>query len=296
MWCDTRLELTMNIMEIWERIYDNGLTKKNNKFRLLSWDVAFDPVTCSMSLYHAVTWITIHGRKRDVPPDHLLLDRSPNIEPLISRWELDKFKNCWNKSFRTSRILTLLYQQFSNLLISQRDMGGPRLGALSNDRWSRVGSWLYRKLVTYITFPMGCHRRVEVGRMKWEVYWYWSELNGFCTVIRRGSHHAPSRARLMCWQFEAVETSRAAHTSYVLPYSTRRGTSRTIYAEQPCSIFFFPSLISFAERKEVLQDEHTFCLRECLLTTFERSQSFGLDFVECWLTSERCGRRFSVYL
>ncbi len=27
-------------------------------------------------------------------PDHLLLDRSPNIGPLISRWELDKFRNC----------------------------------------------------------------------------------------------------------------------------------------------------------------------------------------------------------
>ncbi len=56
----------------------------------------------------------------------LILDQS------LSRWELDKFKNCWNKSFRASRILTLLYQQFSNLLISQRDMSGPRLGALSN--------------------------------------------------------------------------------------------------------------------------------------------------------------------
>jgi hypothetical protein len=56
--------------------------------------------------------------------------------PLISRWELDKFKNCWNKSFRISRILTLLYQQFSNLSFSPRDMSGPRLGALSNNKWS----------------------------------------------------------------------------------------------------------------------------------------------------------------
>jgi hypothetical protein len=71
-----------------------------------------------------------------VPLDHPLLDRSPNIGPLISRWELDKFKNCWNKSFITSKILTLLYQQFSNLLISQRDMSGPRLGTLSNNMWS----------------------------------------------------------------------------------------------------------------------------------------------------------------
>jgi hypothetical protein len=69
-------------------------------------------------------------------PDHLLLDSAPIIGPLISRWELDKFKNCWNKSFGTSKILTLLYQQFLNLLFSQRDTSGPRLGALSNNRWS----------------------------------------------------------------------------------------------------------------------------------------------------------------
>jgi hypothetical protein len=75
-------------------------------------------------------------RCKSVPPDHLLLDRSPNIGPLLSHWELGKFKNCWNKSFRTAKILTLLYQQFLNLLISQQDMSGPRLGALSNNRWS----------------------------------------------------------------------------------------------------------------------------------------------------------------
>ncbi len=97
--------------------------------------------------------------------DHLLLDSVPNIGPIISRWELDKFrnfwhksfrtskiltllgpliscweldksKNCWNKSFRSSKILTLLYNKFSNSLISQRDMSGPRLGTLSNNRWS----------------------------------------------------------------------------------------------------------------------------------------------------------------
>jgi hypothetical protein len=73
-----------------------------------------------------------------LPSDHLLLDTSHNIGPLVSRWELDKFENCWNKSFRTTKILTLLYQQFSNLLISQRDMSCPRLGALSNNRWSGV--------------------------------------------------------------------------------------------------------------------------------------------------------------
>ncbi len=71
---------------------------------------------------------------QEFTPDHLLLGRSPNTGPLISRWELDKFKNSSNKSSRTSKILTMLYQQFFKLFISQRNMSGPRLGALSNDR------------------------------------------------------------------------------------------------------------------------------------------------------------------
>jgi hypothetical protein len=33
-------------------------------------------------------------RSSTVSTDHLLLDKSPNIGPLKSRWELDKFKNC----------------------------------------------------------------------------------------------------------------------------------------------------------------------------------------------------------
>ncbi len=80
-------------------------------------------------------------------PDHLFLDSAPNIGPLISCWELNKFKNCWSISFRTSEILTLLYQQFLNLLISQRNMSGPRLGALSNNRWS--GGYLRFKAALY---------------------------------------------------------------------------------------------------------------------------------------------------
>jgi hypothetical protein len=38
------------------------------------------------------------------------------------------------KSIRTSKILTLLYQQFSNLLITEQDMSGPRLEYLSDNR------------------------------------------------------------------------------------------------------------------------------------------------------------------
>ncbi len=53
-----------------------------------------------------------------VPPDHLFLGRSPNIGPLIFRWDLDKFKNCWNKSFRTSKIVTRVCQQFFELIVN----------------------------------------------------------------------------------------------------------------------------------------------------------------------------------
>jgi hypothetical protein len=90
-----------------------------------------------------------------MPFDHLLLNTSCNIGPLISRWKLDKFKNCWSKCFRTSNILTLLYQQFSNVLSSQRDMNGPRLGALSNIRWSGVTVPANVPAVYVLTFKRG---------------------------------------------------------------------------------------------------------------------------------------------
>ncbi len=87
-------------------------------------------VKATMRIQHWRWWsknCNLHKTKRlpktkILPPDPLLLDRSPNIGPLISRWELDKFKTCRNKSFRTSKTLKLLYQQFPNLLISQQDI------------------------------------------------------------------------------------------------------------------------------------------------------------------------------
>jgi hypothetical protein len=40
-----------------------------------------------------------------LPPDHLLFDSAPNFGPLISRWEMNKFENCWYKrqDFRGSK-------------------------------------------------------------------------------------------------------------------------------------------------------------------------------------------------
>ncbi len=151
-------------------------------------------------------------------PDHLLLDRSPNIEPLISRWELDKFKNCWNTSFRTSKIQTLLYQEFLNLLISQRDMSGPRLGALSNNRWSgsstlpktlsnifrwAKGSWIYYigvEIQGLFSLPTGsydCWSTTLVSVLSWDL-WVWI-YNHFEQIEEDPWSHLPhSMIRLHC--------------------------------------------------------------------------------------------------
>ncbi len=58
---------------------------------------------------------------------------APNLGPLISRREINKFETCWYKSVRILKVLKLLFQQFLNLSSSQR---GPILGALSSNRWS----------------------------------------------------------------------------------------------------------------------------------------------------------------
>ncbi len=106
----------------------------------------------------------------ELPPDHLLLDSAPNFGPLISRWDLDKFKNCWNKSFRTSKNLTLLYLQFLSLLISQRDLSCPRSGSLSNNRWSGVygyedgQSCLYSHFETHFSLACNVDFSVELER------------------------------------------------------------------------------------------------------------------------------------
>jgi hypothetical protein len=66
----------------------------------------------------------------------LLLNSAPNLGPLLSHWEINKYENCWYKSVRILQVLKLLFQQCFNLSSSQRDMSGPILGDLSNNRWS----------------------------------------------------------------------------------------------------------------------------------------------------------------
>ncbi len=115
----------------------------------------------TMAIFELRTDIDGNDRKSSlIPRDHLSLDRSPNIGPLISLWELDKFKNCSNKSFRTSKILTLLHQQVSHLLFSQRDMSGPRLRELSNDRW--LGGNINWSKVTRYSQPLLLCIAIEV--------------------------------------------------------------------------------------------------------------------------------------
>ncbi len=71
---------------------------------------------------------------KEIPPNHILLDNAHNLGPLISRWEINKFENCWFKSVRILEVLKLLFQQCLNLSSSQQDMRGPILGDLSNNR------------------------------------------------------------------------------------------------------------------------------------------------------------------
>jgi hypothetical protein len=71
---------------------------------------------------------------------------SPIIRPLISRWEVDRFKNSRNKSFRTFKFLTLSYQQILNFNFNFRPR--PRLGALFIDRWSEGTNQINRTKIT----------------------------------------------------------------------------------------------------------------------------------------------------
>ncbi len=113
----------------------------------------------------------------NIPPDHLLLDRSPNIGPLLSRWELDKFKNYWNKIAFEPLEFWHLYQQFSNWLNSQRDMSGPRSGALYNNRWSggtELKYWIHNSYYFCISHFVPC--------IEWHVlfpfYYFHEGING----------------------------------------------------------------------------------------------------------------------
>ncbi len=52
--------------------------------------------------------------KKGGTPRSLWLDSDPNLGPLVYRWEINKFENCWYKSVRILEVLKLLFQQFLN--------------------------------------------------------------------------------------------------------------------------------------------------------------------------------------
>ncbi len=67
------------------------------------------------------------------PRDHLLLDSVPNLGPLISRWKINKLiQKC--QDVKVSKAFVSAIFEFAKF---QRDMSGPILGYLSNNRWLR---------------------------------------------------------------------------------------------------------------------------------------------------------------
>ncbi len=80
-------------------------------------------------------------RLEKIYPRSPIIGQCFNLVPLISRWEINKFENCWYNSVRISEVLKLLFRQFLNLSSFQGDMSGPILGNLSNSRWSGGIKW-----------------------------------------------------------------------------------------------------------------------------------------------------------
>ncbi len=101
----------------------------------VSWNVDFI-LTLLIGRRERLSWYTSYEYSA---LDHLLLDSAPNLGLLMSRWEINKFENCWYKSVMIIEVLKLLFQQFLNLSSSKRDMSGPLLSDLPSNRWSGGG-------------------------------------------------------------------------------------------------------------------------------------------------------------
>ncbi len=55
-------------------------------------------------------WVAVGPTPRPTWTIILLLDSAPNLGPLISRYEINKFENSWYRSVRISEVLKLLFQ------------------------------------------------------------------------------------------------------------------------------------------------------------------------------------------
>ncbi len=143
-------------------------------------------------------------------PDHLLSDSALDLAPLISRWYFNKFKNCWYRSVRILKVLKLLFHQFLNLSTSQRDMSGPILGDLSNNRWSG-GIALALVLAAFWCMRLPFFRHVSRAVFYRRVSVYWSVSPGI-------SDDEPLWSRIKCsalsrHQHQVIATSSAVPSS-----------------------------------------------------------------------------------
>ncbi len=137
-----RILCSQCLRQCWDNGTDNSQICDRIKFRCSCESMATEQGSSEATIPCLFTWINARWHcwpSRAVfriPPDYLSLNSALNRGPLISRWEMNKFENCWYKSVRILEVLKLLFQQFLNLSSSQRDMSGPKLGDLSNNRWS----------------------------------------------------------------------------------------------------------------------------------------------------------------
>jgi hypothetical protein len=61
--------------------------------------------------FHRKTYC-IWCMKRRATPSHVLVDSGPNLGSFTSRWEINKFENCWYKGVRILEVKKLLFQHF----------------------------------------------------------------------------------------------------------------------------------------------------------------------------------------
>jgi hypothetical protein len=64
------------------------------------------------SSYYKIDTCFTAGERIETPSDHLWLDSAPNLRPLVSRWEINKFENCWYKNVRILEVLLFKFVKF----------------------------------------------------------------------------------------------------------------------------------------------------------------------------------------
>ncbi len=126
---------------------------------------------------------------KKIPPQyHILFDSSSNLGPLISRWEINKFENCWYKRVRILEVLKHLFQNFLNLSTSQRDMSGPKSWDLFNNRlsWGEVELWPVGNKGFYLQ-GLACDGTVKKTQILPQVGWLTAPPITSSRVLKKAS-------------------------------------------------------------------------------------------------------------